>query len=267
VRARSPSLLLFALLRVAISFGVSVGVHAVIATPALLWAWWNAEPVLDTPGDEGDEDVEAGNGGGEMAEGEDVPEPPVNVTIYEEPVVAAAAVVPSPPVPGPEPKPAAAPVPATPPPQGAPDGAQDTQTDPDATHEGAPGKPPRGKKKPCEKIDEIVSLGEDHWSVERDVIDFYAHHLKELDRIAAVNPHKNEEGKLDGFRVFLPRCTVLRQAGLQHGDIVNTINDRRVASIPQAVAAWFALRNQPDITVHLTRKNGDKLVFYYHIVR
>jgi hypothetical protein len=247
------------LLPFAFTFAVSAGLHLALLAPVLLLLWLDRE-IEDSPGDDGTEDAPAGNDGGEVAHGVEEP-PPITVSLYDEAAANAAAAAEIVPASGP----AAAPT-ATAAPRGAVDGDA-TVSDPVVDHMGAAGRRPRGNRKPCEAIEEIVAKGENRWRVERDVVDFYATHLKELEKQVGVSTHRGSDGKPDGARIYLPRCSVLRQAGMRHGDIVHTINDRRVATIPDAVAAYLLLRDDPDLTVEVTRKNGDDLVFHYKLVK
>ena len=129
--------------------------------------------------------------------------------------------------------------------------------------EGQAGAPPRGKKKPCEKIEEVTALGDKRWRVERSLLDWYATHLRELERQVGVSSYRDEDGKRGGAKLYLPRCSVLRQGGMQNGDVVRTINGRKVNTIAQGVATWLAVRGQKTITVELTRRNGEELVHTY----
>lgn len=264
--ARSPTEFVYGLLRPVVSLGVSVGLHLAVLSPVLIYSWLMSGPEIDSPGEEGQEEGPTGNDGGEVALGD---LSPVNVSIYvEQPIEA---VEPTPtreevaPGPAPKPKAAAEPTPATT--EGSEDGAAEVTEPSDARLQGVKGKKPRGNRKPCEPIEEIVATGERRWRVERDVVDFYAAHLKELEKQVGVSTHTDENGVPDGARLFLPRCSVLRQAGMKHADVVHTINGHRVATIPDAIAAYVILRNEENLVVEVTRKNGDKLTHRYRMRR
>lgn len=125
--------------------------------------------------------------------------------------------------------------------------------------------PPQKTKTPCPPpVPEIVLVETNRWTVEREFVDFYASHLPELMKLAGTWPHKDGEGKPDGFRVGLPRCSVLRQGGLKSGDVIQDINGIHIHTVLQAVAAWFDLRNDPHVTVNLVR-GGKKVSLKYTI--
>ncbi|MCB9780857.1 MAG: hypothetical protein H6742_19975 [Alphaproteobacteria bacterium] len=237
----------------------SVLLHLFAASPWLAWSEFTAE--LDTPGDEGPGGP-VGDGGAAMER----PAGPVQVSVYREAK--------------PQRKASTAPRKSSGAAaqkgsgeEGGGDGAEaEVEADqgsagsgPVAVKEGTPGKPPRGRKKPCEPIDEIVQLGPDKWSIERDVLDWYAGHLKELQKQVGLSSHRGDDGKRDGARLYLPRCSVLRQGGMKNGDIVHRVNGRKVNTIAQGVTTWLAVRNDKTIKVEFTRRGGEELTYTYRI--
>jgi len=235
---------------------VSVLLHLLVLAPGLTSVF---EPDWDTAGAEDGAEVFASSGGGELAPLTE----PVQVALYTEPAAAA---------PRSTPAPAAADAPAA---------AENTGTAPSrkssvsenrasregtgsATTEGS-GKPPRGKKKPCDQLDEVTQLSDTSWMVERELLDWYATHLRELDRLAGVVTHKDEHGDPDGARLWLPRCSYLKQGGFRHGDIVRTVNGRTLHTIPQGVKAWIAERKAKKLTVVLTRRDGEERTHTIHL--
>ncbi|MDP2311067.1 MAG: hypothetical protein Q8P18_33915 [Pseudomonadota bacterium] len=257
--------LLVRLLRPAFSFVVSLGLHVALTAPLFVLWWLDSDRLDEMPGEQGTEDGPIGNDGGEVPLGE--PDP-VRISMYVEPTAATApatdteSLLATGPAPAPTTKPAASG------PKGAADGDPNVpQPSVAAVRQGLQGRRPRGNRAPCEAIEEISSLGDDKWRVERDVIDYYAVHMKELENQVGVSTHFGDGGKPDGARIFLPRCSLLRQAGLRHGDIVNTINGRRVATLTDGIAAYLFLRNDENLRVEVTRKNGDKTTLRYRLKR
>lgn len=224
---------------------------------------------LDTPGDEGPEDAPLGNDGGELVS----LSTPVQVSIYKAPSKPKAVAPVASAEPAASEPPAAAGAGAgeavvaeTGGAEGGPAGEATDYVAPTRTlREGVQGKPPRGKKKPCETIEEIVSLGDDKWRVERDLLDWYATHLRELEKQVAVSSHRGDDGKRDGARLYLPRCSLLKQGGFQNGDVVHTVNGRKLNTVAQGVAAYLAVRNDRSLTVELTRKDGTQRTQYYRL--
>jgi len=143
-------------------------------------------------------------------------------------------------------------------------------TDTPADQQGADQRQAKGptsktNKPPCPEVEEVVQLGPTSWSVEREFIDYYASHLAELMKLAGTYPHEDEAGKPDGFRLGLPRCSVLRRGGLKSGDVIHEVNGIRINTVLQAVAAWFDLRNDPHVTIKLSR-GGKRIQHHYQVL-
>jgi hypothetical protein len=118
---------------------------------------------------------------------------------------------------------------------------------------------------PCPELHPDIAQQEEYaFVVERDLLEYYAHHLLELESLARVATHEDNSGEKDGFRLGIKRCSLLYQAGFRTGDVVHSVNDRRIVNVVQAVGAYMALRKQPELVVAVTRK-GKPLQFTYAI--
>ena len=123
----------------------------------------------------------------------------------------------------------------------------------------------KAKRPACpEPVETIARVAETHWYIDRDLIEYYATNLVELQKLGSVWTHRDANGKLDGFKVGLSRCSVLRQGGLKSGDVVHDINGRRINTVLQAVGAYLALRAEPELTVNVTRR-GQPVTLSYTI--
>lgn len=241
------------------TFIVSLGAHVLVAVLAVGLQVVTLD--LDGPGAEnGSEDGPVGNNGGEVGGPEQLQTPPVpiRVSVYQ-PGAPKAEETPEPPPKHTAPPDASA--------EGTPTEAVPTEEgDGQAKKEGVAGKPPRGNKKPCEPVDEIQQVSATKWKVERSLIDWYAVHLRELEKQAGVAVHKGDDGKRDGARLYLPRCSVLRQAGFRGGDVVHSVNGHKVTSIANGVKTYAKVRNDRTLKVDITRKNGSQLTLTYKLV-
>ncbi|MES2639438.1 MAG: hypothetical protein V4850_08130 [Myxococcota bacterium] len=119
---------------------------------------------------------------------------------------------------------------------------------------------------PCpEPTTKITRVAEGGWYIDRDLIEYYATNMAELQKLGVVYRHRDKLTKEpDGFSVRLSRCSVLREGGLRSGDIVHDINGRTIHGVPQAILAYFALRKEPELFVRITRK-GEPLVLAYTV--
>ena len=124
----------------------------------------------------------------------------------------------------------------------------------------------RAKKKDCRPdVPEIRATGRARWEIERDFVDHYARNLDEANRLAHVSWARNDKGEVIGIKVNRVRCgSPLHEAGIQSGDVVTRINGRKVQSIPQALAAYVALRVKRTLHVRGTR-SGRRLDLRYRL--
>ena len=102
------------------------------------------------------------------------------------------------------------------------------------------------------------------WVLERDLVEFYAGHLKELMKLGSVRANRTEAGKLDGFRVGVAKCSVLRETGFRTGDVVQDVNGVEVHDLLGAVGAYLKLRKEKHFEVHLVRR-GKPLSLTYDL--
>ncbi|RME22402.1 MAG: hypothetical protein D6798_15860 [Deltaproteobacteria bacterium] len=244
-----------------LSLVISLGLHLGVVAPYLVYRELASD--LDLPGEEGAESGPTGNGGVELLE----PPAPVTITLYEGSKTGK---------PPPSSKPAApsAPRPGGGPPSGQPEApsggaaggsADSTGRSGALPRDGVPGRKPPGKRRPCEPVDEIVQIDDHTWRVERELLDYYAGHLRQLERQVGVGSHRGPDGKRDGARLYLPRCSLLKQAGFRNGDVVHRVNGRKVNTIPQGVATWLAVRNDRVLRVELTRRSGETRIHRYRL--
>jgi predicted metalloprotease with PDZ domain len=71
--------------------------------------------------------------------------------------------------------------------------------------------------------------------------------------------HLGPEGTQDGYRISAVRAGSLpARAGIKNGDIVHSLNGRRLGSMDEALAAWEAVKaEQPTaLTLELTRRGS-----------
>jgi len=239
-----------------VTFVFSLGGHLAIAGLALGFQLVTLD--LNGPGDEdGATDAPVGNDGGDAgSEVLQTPPVPVRVSVY------------TPGAPKPEeptPKPTQTDPSPAPPADAAPSPSQ-PEGDGKAAKEGVAGKAPRGTKDPCEPAPEIEKVGENRWRIQRSLLDWYAIHLRELEKQAGVAIHRSKDGKRDGARLYLPRCSILRQAGFRGGDVVHTVNGHKVTTIANGVKTYAKVRNDRTLKVELTRKNGKSFTLTYKLV-
>lgn len=78
-----------------------------------------------------------------------------------------------------------------------------------------------------------------------------------LSRMARVVPHKGADGELDGFRLSgIRRGSTLDSCGFKNGDVVKTVSGRPVTSVDEALAAYQATQDQPELVVGLLHRGA-----------
>lgn len=116
-------------------------------------------------------------------------------------------------------------------------------------------RPPRSRRRACQdNLHGITRLSETHYAVERALIDEYST-IKKAMSLAAVDWHRNERGKVDGFSVYGLRCgSPLTQVGLRSGDVVHKINGKKVRNILQALLVVNKVKRKDRIVVEASRR-------------
>jgi membrane-associated protease RseP (regulator of RpoE activity) len=191
-------------------------------------------------------------------------EPPAEPPVEAEPEAAPLAHLAPPPV-----APAAAAQPSSPtvPAETAPPSpAQSRETVPAERVAKAPKKKPRRRRDCHPDVPEIEATGPHHWSVDRDLVDHYARDLRAAEKLALVSWAHDDNDRVIGFRVVRVRCgSPLHEAGFQNGDVITQINGHKVRTVPQALAAYVALRIKRKLRVRGMRKDGTPLDHRYRL--
>ncbi len=205
------------------------------------------------------------------------PEAPARTVVYRPAPAPEPAPAPAPepePEPEPEPTPApvaaapapapAAPVPAAPAPAPAPAAVAAAPPPPPA----APSPTRRRRRRSCAPdTSQVARLADHKWSVERDLIDHYAKHIDLAYReLARVDWARDPEGQIIGFEVQRIRCgSVLRAVGFEKGDVITSINNKRIRSVAGALRAYVALRVRRRLDVRVRRASGEEVRLRYRL--
>jgi len=126
----------------------------------------------------------------------------------------------------------------------------------------------RRKKRNCQPdVPEITAgSGRTDYAVERDLIDRYAKDLDAAARLAYVSWARDDDDRIIGFKVVKIRCgSPLHEAGFQNGDVITKINGHKVRTVPQALAAYVALRVKRKLRVRGHRKDGSEMDLRYRL--
>lgn len=125
-----------------------------------------------------------------------------------------------------------------------------------------PARAPSG----CEpsRPEAIVRLGTRSWSLDRELVAWFARHPGEASRIAWVRRERGPDGMPLGYLLGGIRCgSELHLAGLRNGDVLRSVNGRPVRSLPEAVVTLLALKGAEVLEVEVLRSTGEVEVLLY----
>lgn len=148
--------------------------------------------------------------------------------------------------------------------------ASDDEASPLSRAKKRKGRKARKKKSKAEcqpDVPGVEALGNDQYTVERNIVDYYASHLMEAARLAYVVWAKDPAGDTIGFKVVRITCgSVLHEAGFKNGDIILSVNNRSVRSIPRALLAYRDLRKKRRLKVYIERRGVGPMVLEYRLL-
>lgn len=148
--------------------------------------------------------------------------------------------------------------------------ASDDETSPLSRAKKRRGRKARKKKSKAEcqpDVPGVEALGDNQFTVERDIVDYYASHLMEAARLAYVVWAKDPAGDTIGFKIVRITCgSVLHEAGFKNGDVILSVNNRSVRSIPRALLAYRDLRKKRRLKVYVERRGVGPVVLEYRLL-
>ena len=126
----------------------------------------------------------------------------------------------------------------------------------------------RKKARDCRPdVPEITrGTGRQDYAVNRSLIDRYAKDLDAAADLAHVAWAHDDNDRVIGFKVIRIRCgSPLHEAGFKNGDIITRINGHKVRTVPQALAAYVALRIKRKLRVRGHREDGSQMDLRYRL--
>lgn len=112
-----------------------------------------------------------------------------------------------------------------------------------------------------DKDDGVEKVSEDHFTIERSVIEKLAEDPSQLAKLGRAVPHKDASGQVDGYRLSgIRRNSLGRKLGLRSGDVVHSINGHEMTSMGSAMSAYEALQTANNLDVDITRRGSKKSI-------
>ncbi len=117
----------------------------------------------------------------------------------------------------------------------------------------------------AEGVEGITQLGENHYQVERRILEQYLGNLEGLSSMARAIPHKGADGEIDGYRLSgIRRNSPLSQLGIKNGDVIQSVNGTNIGNMGEAMTVFNSLSSQSHFTFDVTRR-GQKQAMEYDV--
>jgi type II secretion system protein C len=101
----------------------------------------------------------------------------------------------------------------------------------------------------------IGQVDEFNFEIERETLDKYLGDLDGLSRMGRARPHKDADGKVDGYRLSgIRRNSIASQLGIKNGDVVHAVNGHNLTSMKEAMDAWQSLQSEGSFSFDVTRR-------------
>jgi hypothetical protein len=96
------------------------------------------------------------------------------------------------------------------------------------------------------------------FSIRREDVDYFAGHFGAARKLAHPSWARDSDGKVEGVRLRkIAEDGLLYQAGFRNGDLVKSVNEKPVTSIPQALGALHKVKKADLLEIDVRRKNGE----------
>jgi general secretion pathway protein C len=123
----------------------------------------------------------------------------------------------------------------------------------------SPRPAPRAKKPSGNAVKKV---DDDKFRVERDAIDKHVQDRKQLARQGRVVPNI-KDGEREGLKmVGISPDSVYTQLGIQSGDVLRSVNGKKVNSSHQAMELFEAMKDRDSVTVEIERRGQKKRIQY-----
>lgn len=105
--------------------------------------------------------------------------------------------------------------------------------------------------------------GENHFTVDKDLIDNLMANPAQLYSQIRVTPHHGPGGEIDGYRLSgIRRHSFFSKLGLKNGDVVHSVNGKPLTSVSEAMDAYNSLQDERHFTFEITRRNHNETFEY-----
>ena len=111
----------------------------------------------------------------------------------------------------------------------------------------------------------ITTVGENKFSVPRDVIDKNLADLEGLSRMGRALLHRGPDGEFDGYRLSaIRRGTIADALGIRNGDVIHSVNGQPLNSMQAAMNAYQTMQSGSSFAFEVTRR-GERVNLEYDV--
>jgi type II secretion system protein C len=109
----------------------------------------------------------------------------------------------------------------------------------------------------------VDQIGENKFSVSKDVFDKYINDLEGISRMGRALLHRGPDGEFDGYRLSaIRRNTLADQLGIKNGDIIHAVNGQSLNSVQSAMNAYNTLRTDSSFCFEISRRGSPTELCY-----
>ncbi len=131
--------------------------------------------------------------------------------------------------------------------------------------EGAQRKPARTSGNSEDGDDEVTKLGDNRYSVSRDLIDKYINDIESISRMGRALLHRGPDGEYDGYRLSaIRRNTLADKLGIRNGDVIHSVNGKDLNSVQSAMEAYQTMASEGNFSFEVTRR-GQRTTLDYEV--
>lgn len=120
-----------------------------------------------------------------------------------------------------------------------------------------------GDGEPTAEGEGVDQIGDNKFSVSKDVFDKYINDLEGISRMGRALLHRGPDGEFDGYRLSaIRRNTLADQLGIKNGDIIHAVNGQPLNSVQSAMSAYNTLRTDSSFCFEISRRGSPTELCY-----
>jgi len=104
--------------------------------------------------------------------------------------------------------------------------------------------------------DENIVVQDDKISIKRGYLNSYMNNIDKIWKDISIKDIKNKDGSIGGFKVYrVKKNSAFSRLGLQKGDIIKSVNNRKLKSYNDAFSIYKTINKISDLNMEILRNN------------